>query len=309
VDRDFTPSPGAAEAAIFEDFDKKTGKNTSGNANIASQITIKHDKIAPWHMQRGAAITWQSASPSTFFETVWAAAGKGRDIQNYATLDIRIARQDNDSLNKDSTTDFSVALEDATGRFSSSIPVSKYAVINGPANPNRVLKSVRIPVAAFSGVDLKKIHGLRFTFDKTDSGAIYLANIRLHRHAGIGSDLPTGTPDMQNRNISLKTAAQNVMSIVPENLNSIHVAHGFGRDISKVEIRMASHVPFTVMDSLPVLKIGDKEFRLSRYSDTRYLKELTFTLTADEYAHVMKNAEVTVRNGKIWKFKSLSSVK
>ena len=73
-----------------------------------------------------------------------------------------------------------------------------------------------------------------------------------------------------------------------------------------VEIQVASDVPFPAMNRLPVLKIGEKEFTLSRYSDPAQLKELTFTLTADEYKQVSKTNEVTVTDGKVWKFGALS---
>jgi len=314
LDRDFTPSPGSAEAMILEDFDQDTGTNTSGNVNLSGQISIKHDLLVQDHIQRAAAISWQAGGLATFFEAVWAGSKQGRDIHDVATLDFRIARQD-DALNSESTTDFSVALEDSTGRFSKPITVSDYAIINGPGTYNPVLKAVRIPLSAFIGVDLTSIHGMRFTFDKTNSGAIYLANIRLHRHEGIGVvDEPTAELIPLHAPFGKSVSAVQV-SYVPANLNSIRAIRkvsystALAHNRPAVEIRVASQVPFPAMDRLPVLKVGDQEFRLSRYSDTRHLKELTFILTNEQYAQLVKTSAVTVHDGKIWKFDSLASIK
>src|SRR5262249_27637365 len=111
IDRDFTATPAASEISVLEDFDKETGTNSSGNANLSGQISIKHYKIisqentqrdniiSQEHPQRAADITWEAAGLGTFFEAV--IANQGRDLSGYATLDIRIGRK-SDPLNKES---------------------------------------------------------------------------------------------------------------------------------------------------------------------------------------------------------------
>jgi hypothetical protein len=207
IDRDFTPSPAETEIAVVDNFDKETGINSSGNQNIAKQIQIKHQSIDLQYeeehrtTQRMAVISWQQPGADTFFESVMAPPKEGRDIRDFATLDFRIARTDT-ALNPDLTTDFSIQLKDANGVLSNTVNVSEFATINGPVayhyaysedDPSieqgyyiPILKTVRIPLSAFQGIDVGKIRGVRFTFDKTTSGSLYLTNIRFNRHIGPG---------------------------------------------------------------------------------------------------------------------------
>ncbi|MBX3709685.1 MAG: hypothetical protein KIT56_06770 [Gammaproteobacteria bacterium] len=306
VDRDFTPSPGATETTVFEDFDKETGTNTSGYLNLFKQVKMHHRNLES--AQRVAEIAWEMASQETFFEAVWASASQGRDIHDFATLDFRVGRVADQ--NADETTDFSIAFEDAVGRISNEIRASDYAIVNGPGgNKNPVLKTVRIPLSAFKGVDLTKIHSVRFIFNKTQSGAIYLANIRMQRQWGVGSDRMTLLEKAQRLHRMTPRMQQPVI-YVPAAMNtirSIRVVHQSAALAGRpaVEIRLASQVPFPVMDRLPVLKIGNQKFFLSRYSDVKELKELIFTLTEEQYKSISKDSEVAVINGKIWKFGKL----
>ncbi len=302
VDRDFTPSPGKMEALVVDDFDRKTGVNSSGYENISRNIAVEHRTLVEEQIQRAAVITWQAANSETYFETVWAAPGHGRDIHSYATLDFRIARN---ALDQNPITDFSVMLEDASGQLSNSVSVSNYTVINGPGNMNIILKSVRIPLTEFKNVNFTRIHGVRFIFDKTQSDTIYLANVRLHRHLGLGSDsLQTTQINSMNVAAMRMNTDRAQVEYVAANMSSIRVIHKAG-----VEIVVASQVAFPAMDRLPVLKIGGQEFKLSRYSDMNYLKELTFTLTEKQYAGLEKTADVTVEDGKVWKFASLAEAR
>lgn len=306
IDRDFTPSPAASEFMLMDDFDKETGTSSSGHKNLASQITIKHEALNRY--VRTAAISWSASGKGTFFETVWAEPGKGKDIHDLATLDFRIARKQ-DSLNSTPTTDFSIQLEEANGKFSNEIPVSKYAVINGPGTSNSVLKTVRIPLSAFNGVDLTKIHGVRFVFNQTTTGYIYLSNVRLHRNKGLGAEDNSELRLAQSmaRTQAMENAKPVPVEIIPANKNSLRVVHSRTRSgEATVEVLVASTVPFPAMNSLPVLKVGDKEFNLSRYTDLSNLKEMAFTLTPDQYNSLSKSSEVTVTDGKIWKFGTIT---
>jgi hypothetical protein len=308
VDRDFTPSPGLKDTGIVEDFDQKTGTNSSGNQNSSSQIDIEHQGLND--PQRAAALSWHVPGRATFFEAVWASPAEGQDIHDFATLDFRISRK-SDALNTTPTTDFGIALEEASGLFSKEVRLADYATLNGPGNSNTILKTVRIPLSAFQGIDLTKVHGVRFIFDYSTSGALYFANIRVHRNFGLGKAEKARVA----RSLLLASIAQSATKplpvYVPANLNSIRSVHIVKTSLAlsgqpAVEIRVASQVPFPAMDRLPVLKVGKKEFTLSRYSDPDALKELTFTLTEKEYQSLSRTGEVTLSNGKIWKFGTLA---
>jgi hypothetical protein len=316
VDRDFTPSPGSTEMQVFDDFDKDTGVNSSGNQNLANQIEIKHINLDQYRPQRVATIIWNAAGPDTFFEAVWAGAGQGRDVRSYATLDFRIARMANEK-NTETATDFDIALEDAAGLVSKAVHASDYAIVNGPGSGyNNVLQTVRVPLTAFQGIDLSKVHGVKFIFDKTRTGALYLGNIRLHKQTGLGklaaADTNTTTSAMKMiREYAVRNIVRQQPEYVPASLNKIRSIRVMGKSFAisgkpAVEISLASQVPFPVTNRLPVLQIGDKKFTLSRYTDVTALKELTFTLTQEQYNSVSKNSEVTVSDGKIWKFGSIA---
>lgn len=314
VDRDFTPSPGTTETIIFEDFDKVTGKNSSGYENIAQQIKINHQELSDKSPQRGADISWRVSSPTTFFEAVWAEPLKGRDIHEFATLDFRVARQSH-SLNKEATTNFGIQLEGSSGLLSKEVWVSEYAIINGPGNENPVLKTVRIPLSEFKGVDLNSIYGVKFIFDKTKTGALYLANIRIQRQLGLGE---ANAFTLSSFNLAkwnaydVVTKKPRKFAYVPVKFNSIKSIHLIHKGFSLsnkpfVEIHLASQIFFPAMNTLPVLKIGNKKFIVSRYSHDANLQELTFTLREEDYKNLPPDSEVTLINGKIWQFGKLAN--
>jgi hypothetical protein len=303
VDRDFTPSPGRTETEVIEDFDKETGTNSSGKSNLANQIEIDHMNLGPY--QRVARIKWEAAGRATFFEAIWTDPSQGRDIHSFATLDFRVGRRIDDPLNSDLSTHFGIALEEASGRFSTMVKISDYATINEPASYNPVLQTVRIPLSAFHGVDLTKIRGVKFMFDQTQTGALWLANIRVQRQVGLGGT--EKNKSAQTLSTTRETPRKWLPTYVEAHLNSIRSIRTIGMSHAlagkpAVEIRVTSQVPFPVMNRLPVLKIGDKTFLLSRYSDLSTLKELVFTLSIDEYNALAKNSEVTVLDGKVWRF-------
>jgi hypothetical protein len=306
VDRDFIPSSAASESLIVDDFDKETGINSSGNTNIASQIKIKHKRLSRYE-QRAAHIKWENANPNTYFEMVWAPATQGRDIHDFATLDFRI-RRENNAIGH--VTDFDVVLIDADGLASKPLHVSDYALMNGPGNENAVLKTVRIPLSVFQGVALTKIHSVRFIFNQSSSGHISLANVRVQRQVGLGTNLETRLAKLKSASTQVQLT-QAPAEIVPVAMNRISKIRFLGKSFamngkSGVEIALTSQVPFPVMDRLPLLQIGDQTFKVSRYSDPKQLKELTFTLTNKEYQRLAKEKEVMILNGKVWKFGSLA---
>lgn len=305
VDRDFTPSPGATETAIVDDFDKETGTNSSGNPNVAKQINIEHINLES--AQRVARISWDKHGTDTFFETIWTGVSQGRDIHDFATLDFRVGRPEFSS----SSTDFGIMLEDATGLVSKEVRVSEYAKINGPGNDNPILMTVRVPLTAFQGVALTKIRGVRFVFDQSKSGTIYLGNVRVQRQIGLGGSTAKLAMMSVRSHIAAAQSKPQPIVVVPAEKNTIRSVRIVGKTFalsgrSGVEISLASQVPFPAMNRLPVLKIGDATFKLSRYSDMKELKELTFTLTHEEYKRISKDGDVSVLNGKVWKFGSIA---
>jgi hypothetical protein len=195
--------------------------------------------------------------------------------------------------------------------MSKAVHVKDYAHINGPGNSNPVLMTVRIPLNKFQGVALTNIHSVRFIFNQTSSGHISFANVRVQRQVGLGSN-KDALNALQAINSEVQVMqTQHPAEVVPAALNHIRKVRFLGKSFAMsgnpgVEIVLASQVPFPVMDRLPLLQIGKETFKVSRYSDKKALKEITFTVTQQEYQRLAKEKEVTVLNGKIWKFGSLA---
>ena len=325
VDRAFTPSPNAQVTTVFEDFNNPTGTSSYGFANLAGNIAISHQTGVPQHdrSQRAAFITWSAPGGNTFFQTNWTAPGTGKEIGDEKTLDFRVSRQcaiptqqfcfDPSPLNPAGPTNFSIRLVMANGSLSGPVqlkdtqrtstnltgPVGTFFILSPTQTVNvlhPLLETVRIRLRRFSGADLDNIRGVRFTFDDTPTGAIYLANIRLTTH-GEGEDdnqpedtltvvAPVGGPVMVSRQNDVNAIA--AIRSVPSNDPT-------GRS---VEIEVSSTRPFAVRDEVPVLQISDQEYEPSRYPDDGDTHRLIFTLTGPEFAQAPAGASVTLKYGR-----------
>ena len=190
VDRGYVHSPSIQVSRLLEDFRRPAGHNSpSGHPNTASNVSVIHTSI-PEHVRatdlRAAFIKWTSAGDAVYFEDHWAAPGAGIDLSPYQVLDIRFDRQKNDVLNVSPSTNFSIALVDADGTLSSPVDVANYVDLVGPvggfnaigAYLHSMLLSARIPLADFAPVNLLSVRGVRLTFNRTETGAIYVSDIR-----------------------------------------------------------------------------------------------------------------------------------
>src|SRR5262249_17638757 len=144
-------------------------------------ITISHGGV-PEHdpTQKAGVISW--TAPGGFFQTNSQAPGVGADISGYATLDFRVSRR---SLADPSPTNFSVQLVQSGGGLPGAVQVSSYlGAIGGPPRGHQILRTIRVPLTDFPGADLTDVRGVRFTFDRSASGSINLANVRLSALSG-----------------------------------------------------------------------------------------------------------------------------
>ncbi|HEY0606629.1 MAG TPA: hypothetical protein VGD58_27130 [Herpetosiphonaceae bacterium] len=304
VDRGYSVTPNATISPVLEDFSKAAGTNTASVPNDSANITINHDLIAtqdgdldgdgindgPFmhhdETQRVGVISWTSAAAGNFFQTNWQAAGSGRDIADYATLDFRIARQLS-ALNSSAATNFSIRLAHGDGSLSDPVQLSPYASLNGPVGvplsssfnlQHTLLQSVRIPLKDFASAKLNQVRGVRFTFDGTATGAIYVANMVFSRQFEptpfSRQFVPTGATPFS---VETEQVAQPAPQIA-------------------AEIEVYSPNGFPIRDAMPVLRIGDNEFTYSRYKDTS-LKTLVFGLTAEEFAATTNGEPITLLYG------------
>jgi hypothetical protein len=214
VDRGYTED--SSLAWVFEDFRIPfTGFSTYGLPNDIVDITMEHGIDAiPDHNsvdsrrrkpgRPAGVISW--TSPGGFFQTNWALPGLEKDISQFQTLEFRVSRQCRApgrdeppctepalDLNPTEPTNFSVRFALSDGTLSESVQLAAYAYLGGPVGVRPVggsphpggftrlhpiLQTVRIPLADFRA-PLTRVRGVRFTFDGTPTGAIYMSDIRI----------------------------------------------------------------------------------------------------------------------------------
>ncbi len=312
ADRGFTPP---VPIKVFEDFTGQTGTSSYGFPNDASNITIVHGTV-PNHSLRSGRISWNTAGPTTYFQTNWTAVGTGRFLTGYTTLELRVSRQDS-PLNPITPTAFSISLQTPLHATSGSVKLSNYLDPNFVGQPgNRsslqgpvgsidgglhpILQTVRIPLRDFPGTASAlgtQVHGIRLTFDQTGSGAIYVANIRL-------SNQPvTHGPD-QDTGDAIEEVPQGGAPMLPQLIPHTGMLTAVRRlpavpqlgGASGVEIEIASADIFTVRDAMLTLRIGDKYFTLSRYVGSD-LHRVVFSLTDVQFASLSSGDPIMVQYG------------
>jgi hypothetical protein len=254
VTRSFSDSPNSSITTVFEDFSGSTGTSESGFSIATDGLSQYIHGGVPNHspVQRAALISW--SDPGGFLQTNWAADGSGTDISGYKTLDLRVSRQFNLSLNGPilSVTNFSIQLVQGDGTLSNSAQLTNYTELTGPVGGtfmgqtrHPILQTARIPLGDFGAVDLTNVRGVQVTFDDTASGAIYLANIRLSTLSGSGA--PVGMKQAvstQNLGVFEQTIPE-----VPAVFSEGNVVYGVRSKNGLVEVELFTPVEFPVTDS------------------------------------------------------------
>jgi hypothetical protein len=322
VDRGYSDSPATGANTVLEEFENPTGTNSWFYPNQASNITIQHinlvtDGTRSRHdpIQRVAVIGWTAAGENTFFQTNFS---QGSDLQFGKTLDFRISRRYSPALNGDllSTTDFSIRLVMGDGRLSNSVRLSAYSNLTGPVggafggNLHAILQTVRIPLRDFSNVDLSQISGIRFGFDQTRTGTIFLGNVRVSAFddgvppvlaGAANATLQSASEDMHlaaGATYDQFTGTGVIKRVRRIGLTETQRRQGKWASDTLVEIEVNSPSTFPVMGELPVLRVGEKEFLLCRYPDSGATDTLIFTLTREEFAQLTEGEEVSVQYGR-----------
>ncbi len=310
VDRGYSESPNAAVTTTFDDFDQPSGVNSYGTPDTVSNVTATNGGIANHSsQQRVAQVAWKAPGGDVFFQSNWTAAGVGRSASGFRTLDFRVSRQCGDLLCTKTdaqwqfSTDFTVRLVGADGSLSLAIPVSNYLTLTGPVgglvtfvgtSPHPILETIRIPLTAFgSAAIVANLRGVRFTFDDTKSDEINIGNIRLSTisTAGAASFLTPetlGGDDSVIDDTSTKTDVNQVKS-----LRQVTAPDG----APAVEIELTSNREMLPQGELLVLRIGEREFATGRYPPSGDTGDVTFTLTAEEFAAIPDSAPITVQYG------------
>jgi hypothetical protein len=301
INRGYTDSPNSAITAVLEDFDQPTGTSSAGIPNQAQGISIQHQTIREHDpsLQAGA-ISWSRSGRNVYFQTNVAQPNQGIDISAYKTLDLRL---ENNRFSE-TATDFEVALVSADNTLSQAVPISTYVQlvgpVGGPGGIHRMLQTARIPLTDLT-TDLSQIRGVRLTFNKTSRGSIYAANIRLSSISGIQATSATGTTATQA--LGTSEAEEPMQPIVFTDGNRVMRMQAVAasralRNQPGVEIEVISNQRFLARGELPVLRIGDRAFTLSRYPASGEQNRLIFTLTPEQFAQIKSGEDMWVQYGR-----------
>lgn len=310
VDRGYVDAPNRRLEIPLEDFSAPTGTNRYGFTNDYNGVDIEHDAFIPSHDrdQRAAILSWESASPDRYIQLNMAPPGVGRDVSRRRTLSFRISRQ-NPQPDFLSVTDFSIALVGADGTLSASVPLGDYLALTGPVGTilrrHTTMQTVRIPLAAFAGVDLTRFRGVRFTFDipnpgvtDDDGGAVYIANVNLATRPDRGATPPReASRTLRARSVTRTPAAAPSAPRFSGRLASVRAIERSPLLGGKaaVEVVVTADTPFPVTNALPALFVDGSVSRLARYAaDAR---QLTFVFASDEFRALSKSAAVHLQLG------------
>ncbi|MCM2281590.1 MAG: hypothetical protein NDI61_07060 [Bdellovibrionaceae bacterium] len=281
VDRDMTISPSALYTTRFESFNQPTGVNSHGELNSAAGVQIEHG-LNPGAKSHHARIQWTRAGTDVFFQSNWAAPGQARSMAGFATLDFRVSRSSDLQVNSDPLTDFSIQLVHQDESLSESVPVSQFSQVRGPVHSLNLYQTVRIPLSAFPQAQLEKARGIRFMFDRTRQGEIFIKSIRLATRSNIED---TFTAPVRLTRASWKKANDRIRAEILRYSTQykadlrLRTNRAFisttrleknspqllGQDV--VEMVIFSLTRFPVIEDLPVLMIGQKEFRAIRFDN------------------------------------------
>lgn len=124
------------------------------------------------------SVTWQDTS--AFYENDLPAGA--RNVSTYAALTFRTGINFGDFRSTFDTQDFSVVLTDGAGQASSTTvsPWTNWLFYPpGKVNPlpKVLLDTVRIPLAAFTGINLTDVQSVQFKFDQRTQGALVFADL------------------------------------------------------------------------------------------------------------------------------------
>jgi hypothetical protein len=293
VERAYADAVDGSIARVLEDFSKASGTSLGGQPTVTHNVDVAHSTVAEHDsVLRAASIRWTSAADS-WFEVPWTASGSGVDASTMKTLDFRVSVQKSTSA---LPVGFSVRLVNSDDTLSKPISIGTYLTVV-PYGGHFVLDTARIPLSAFSDVDLTKVRGVRFVFDDTPQGAIYLTSVRFSRetgtHAGPNPPLP----------VPLVADAVPAEPIPPRVFTGNTVRALRSQPTNEVEVDLVSPDGFPILDDLPRLHIGERDILMSRYDVDGDHHRLIFTMTPAELGAVSDNAPMKVQYGdREWDF-------
>jgi len=186
--------PGAADRRDLNRLATTTAlsTNTMGGAAIAGGLSnyslcgngigptcnISRDLDTPYDGLSAVKLWWESQGPS--YRNLLLADSR-RDVSNFGALQFRVALDYSNAQNPaGADQDFTVRLTDGWGRVSS-LAASAYEKIYFPPGTSdhrtAVANTARLPIAAFTGIDVTNVAAVTFIFDRAPRGGIAVSDV------------------------------------------------------------------------------------------------------------------------------------
>jgi len=272
----------------IDDFDQLSGKTTRMNpVRVVGALTAVNQG-------NQASIDW--AAPGTNEALEVDADPTALDFTTFESVQFRVSLGSGGFLAPD-VLDFSVSVVDALGQESARVKLSDFVKLdmNG-TGARKLFQTVRIPMSAFTAVDLKMAKTVRFTFDQTASGKLMLANLWLVKSRasiGVPPVAPTEDPLANALTRARSSVMSRVLAVRPDvvrvsptktsaTITMVANAPILGNEPG-YKVTVKSEVPFLPQDSLLTLVVNGKTYTASQIEDYKDLKSVSFYLNDAEY--------------------------
>ncbi len=336
IDRDFIPAYELGKTMRVDDFTQATGKNPNGPSNTTAGIKVVHDNFSEppvakvtWDQagedrffQMNFADTGKSWDVSGF-DTLDLRVGRqlndaAKDLKSHVSFGIVLV-DENEKLS--STLDLATYSR----------------LLGPPNDNVDLTQTARLPLADFRGINLKRVRAVRLIFNHTTQGSIRLAQVRFGVSTERITTLPTSQPlamlsdlkflvsafdlglnakppaylDLANEGMKSNTAGPGHLRVAKSGVGPNSVAKGsaswlrtakvaVSRQLNNqaaVEIAVRTDSGFPVANALPVLKIGDEHFVVSRYSSSGQIHTLIFSVPQSSYSALPNQSTAQVQYG------------
>ena len=328
IDRSWTRSPDRSLSWLLERFGRRRLTSTAG---LPYQLTrIKAASInLPDHDEQGLAISWRGAAPAKPSALVVALAGKGRsiDMTGWSSLELRIAMGCGGDLEyPDCSVDPPVKdgaalkgdlrLVDADGRRSQPVAIGDYAGLFSPVGVDYegyyfirhpVLSTLRVPSAAFAGIDRTQVKAMELSFSQMAKAVVYLGDLRLSRAKatfpnGVGMAAPAlaqAALDPTRSRFMAAAPKQAVRAQAVAERSSLSIRRGTREDEAghpqpSIELVAQSDRPFPVTGNGMMLLIGRARMEGGSFTRPGTTDQIVFHLTPEEFAALADGAPVTL---------------
>lgn len=312
----------------LDDFNDASGVSTAGFPDAISGATVSFTAV-PNHdvTLQAAQVSWDrsgsgASSPAPYAQVNFAASGNGYDLlSSYKTLEFRIAQHcvaatgvtyacaAPDPLNAGLPTDLSMAFVRPDGSLTRSLPLSAFATVLPPVggygqNLHPILQTVRLPGVLFADYPGEMVRGVRFTFDRTPSGAIWVTNVRVSQqldallpfHSG-GGGIALAADKVSPARMPAAAARSGLAGGGVTAIRQALPAGATAAAGGDVEIEVASAGAIPVRDSLLTLDVGGVELTQSRFATDGTTRHAIFTLSRAEFDSLRNGAAVTLVDG------------